>query len=91
MCHPSALASPAGGHGSLDRCNPACANIARTDTHITALTAEITRLHAAIASPLSPGPFRERLSNAGHAGRKAVPARPGQRSAGHGTHLWPGR
>lgn len=58
LCHPSR----AGGSPSLDRCNPACANIARTDTHITALTAETTRLHAEIASPLTPEPIRQRLT-----------------------------
>jgi hypothetical protein len=62
LCHPSRAAGVASGHPSLDRCNPACANIARTDTHITALTAETTRLQAEIASPLTPEPIRQRLT-----------------------------
>jgi hypothetical protein len=62
LCHPDRAAGAATGHPSLDRCNPACANIARTDTHITALTAETTRLQIEITSPLTPGPIRERLT-----------------------------
>jgi hypothetical protein len=62
LCHPGRTAGPAAGHPSLDRCNPACANVARTDTHITDLHAEIARLHAEIASPLTPGPLRDRLT-----------------------------
>jgi len=46
----------------LDRCDPACANIARTDEHITTLTAETTRLQAEIANPLTPHPIRDRLT-----------------------------
>ena len=62
LCHPGRAAGPAGGHPSLDRCNPACANIARTDTHVTALRTEAARLRAEIASPLTPGPLRDRLT-----------------------------
>lgn len=39
----------------------ACANIARTDTHINRLRAEITQLEAEITSPLTRAPLRERL------------------------------
>ncbi len=46
---------------AVDRCDPACSNIARTDTHITRLHAEITQLGQEIASPLTPTPLRERL------------------------------
>jgi hypothetical protein len=46
---------------SLDRCNPACANIARTDEHIAHAHAEITRLHGEVADPLTPLPLRTRL------------------------------
>ncbi|MGH3159240.1 MAG: hypothetical protein ACRDNF_22065 [Streptosporangiaceae bacterium] len=35
LCHPGRASGPASGHPSLDRCNSACANIARTGTHIT--------------------------------------------------------
>lgn len=46
---------------AIERCDPACANIARTDTHITRLHEEITQLEAEITSPLTPAPLRERL------------------------------
>ncbi|HXA61649.1 MAG TPA: hypothetical protein VNW94_21080 [Streptosporangiaceae bacterium] len=35
---------------AIDRCDPACANIARTDTHITLLRAEVAQLGEEIAS-----------------------------------------
>jgi hypothetical protein len=61
LCHPDRT-----GRGRdqprLDRCNPTCANIARTDEHITALTAQTARLQAEIANPLTPQSIRERLS-----------------------------
>jgi hypothetical protein len=62
LCHPGRPAGPAASHPSLDRCSPACANIARTDTHITDLHAETARLRAEIASTLTPAPLRERLT-----------------------------
>jgi hypothetical protein len=62
LCHPGRPAGKNAGHPDLDRCNPACANIARTDEHIAALTAEIARLHAEAASPLAPEPIRQRLT-----------------------------
>ena len=46
---------------ATERCDPACANIARTDTHISRLREEITQLEAEITSPLTPTPLRERL------------------------------
>lgn len=63
LCHPGRGASSTAGHPALDRCDPACANIARTDEHITALTAEIARLRTESASPLLPGPIRQRLAS----------------------------
>ncbi len=61
LCHPDHT-----GRGNdqprLDRCDPACANVARTDEHITALTAQTVRLQAEIANPLTPQPIRERLA-----------------------------
>ncbi len=60
LCHPGRAGGPTAGHPSLDRCNPACANMARTDTHIKDLSAETARLRAEIASPLIPGPLRDR-------------------------------
>lgn len=46
---------------AVDRCDPACSNIARTDTHITKLRDEIAQLGEEIASPLTPTPLRVRL------------------------------
>jgi hypothetical protein len=61
--HPGREVGRTAGHPALDRCDPACANIARTDEHITALTAEVARLRAESASPLLPGPSRQRLAS----------------------------
>jgi hypothetical protein len=46
---------------AIDRCDPACANIARTDTHIDRLRHEITELADQVASPLTPVPLKERF------------------------------
>ena len=46
---------------AIDRCDPACANIARTDTHIDRLRSEIAELAEQVASPLTPVPLKERL------------------------------
>ena len=46
---------------AIDRCDPACANIARTDTHIGQLRREIAELAEQVASPLTPVPLKERL------------------------------
>jgi len=46
---------------AIDRCDPACANIARTDTHIARAREEISRLADEINDPLTPMPLRERL------------------------------
>jgi hypothetical protein len=62
LCHPSRDAGKPSGHPALERCNHACANIARTDEHINALTAETARLRAEAASPLAPSPIRQRLA-----------------------------
>jgi hypothetical protein len=62
----------------------ACAIIARPDEHITALTAEITRLCAEAASPLLPGPIRQRLD-----GRAAALEKIAERHAR--TRITPGR
>ena len=83
LCHPGREAGSSAGHPALDRCDPACANIARTDEHITALTAEIARLRAESASPLLPGPIRQRL-----AGQAAVLAKIAERHAR--TRITPG-
>jgi len=76
LCHPGREADSTAGHPALDRCDPACANIARTDEHISALTAELARLRAESASPLLPGPIRQRL-----AGRAAALGKVAERHA----------
>ncbi|WP_239312517.1 hypothetical protein [Frankia sp. Cj3] len=62
LCHPertrpaSRTRPPA-----IDRCDPACANIARTDTHIANLREEIRRHVGEVDEPATPSPLRERL------------------------------
>ncbi len=63
LCHPERSAKRAARSSpAIDRCNPACANIARTDTHISSLRTEIANLAEEAANPLSPTPLRERLT-----------------------------
>ncbi|MFD6394184.1 integrase [Nocardia sp. NPDC060259] len=62
LCHPQRIrwntrALPP----AIERCDPACANIARTDTHIERLRHEITELAEQISSGLTPVPLTERL------------------------------
>ncbi|APY85544.1 hypothetical protein A7J05_07305 [Streptomyces alfalfae] len=47
---------------SLDRCQPACANIARTDDHAHQLLRRATSLDEQARSQAVPGPLSERLS-----------------------------
>ena len=62
MCHPERTrGSRRDLPPAIDRCDPACANIARTDIHIGKLREEIAQLTEEIASPLTPIPLRERL------------------------------
>ena len=63
LCHPYAD-RPAGIDRSPDllRCDPACANIARTDAHMSSLDAEVSDLDAEISSPVTPFPIQVRLS-----------------------------
>lgn len=46
---------------SHDRCNSACANIARTDTHMERARAEIVRIEAEITAGVVPLPIQQRL------------------------------
>lgn len=62
LCHPSRQATTDSGRPQLDRCDPACTNIARTDQDLTHLAAHIDRLRAETADPLTPAPLRERLT-----------------------------
>lgn len=62
LCHPERSKAPQQATPpALDRCNPHCANITRTDTHMTALQNEINSLQQEIANTLIPTPLRERL------------------------------
>ncbi|GAA3311022.1 hypothetical protein GCM10020295_79660 [Streptomyces cinereospinus] len=47
---------------SLDRCQPSCANIARTDRHADELVHHAKRLEKQAASEAVPGPLADRLS-----------------------------
>lgn len=87
LCHPE-RARPRTERNrppSIDRCNPACANVARTDTQIRQLRTEIANLTEEATSPLTPTPLRERLSQRitalrriadRHEQTKIVPAHP---------------
>ncbi|WP_327320303.1 hypothetical protein [Streptomyces sp. NBC_01235] len=46
---------------SWNRCNPACANISRTDTHIQRAREQLAGLNADCAGPHLPHPIRRRL------------------------------
>ena len=63
LCHPSNNRQP-GIEQSPDllNCDPRCANVARTDSHMTALTGEVQQLDAEIASPMTPIPIQVRLT-----------------------------
>ena len=45
----------------LLRCDPRCANAARTDSHMASLGKEVDHLEAQIASPMTPVPIQVRL------------------------------
>ncbi|MDX2928859.1 hypothetical protein PV411_30530 [Streptomyces sp. NRRL_B-16638] len=47
---------------TMERCQPGCANIARTDHHAAQLTAEADRIEQQAASPLTPPPLAQRLT-----------------------------
>lgn len=62
LCHPDRATGRGPAHTpSLDRCQPACANIARTDTHIARAQAEIDRLDAELSASTDPHPIQQRL------------------------------
>ncbi|PZT87690.1 MAG: integrase [Citromicrobium sp.] len=62
LCHPGRASLPGTlKTPAIDRCDPACANVARTDAHIDALRGEIARLRDEIVEPITPMPLRERL------------------------------
>lgn len=47
---------------SLDRCQPSCANIARTDRHADELVQRAQMLEKQAASEIAPGPLADRLT-----------------------------
>ena len=63
LCHPSNDRQP-GTSRTPDvlNCDPKCANVARTDSHMTALTGEVEQLEAQIASPMTSKPIQVRLT-----------------------------
>jgi hypothetical protein len=62
LCHPERATSRAAARTpSLDRCQPAYANIVRTDTHIARAQAEVDRLDAELSASASPHPIQQRL------------------------------
>ena len=63
LCHPERAHSRTDRDRTpaTDRCDPRCANIARTDTHIQELRAEIAQLTEDAASSLTPTPLRQRM------------------------------
>ncbi|MFD5341202.1 integrase [Streptomyces hawaiiensis] len=70
---------------TLERCQPGCANIARTDDHAAQLTAEADRIEQQAASPLTPPPLAQRLTTraarlrdlaAGHHHTRLTPEEP---------------
>ena len=62
LCHPSNDRLPGIGQSpDLLRCDPRCANIVRTDSHMATLSEEVESLEAQIASPITPVPMKVRL------------------------------
>jgi hypothetical protein len=87
LCHPerTGRSSKQNRPPATDRCDPACANIARTDTHVRNLRTEIANLTEESRSPLAPIPLRERVKQRitalqrivdRHEKSKVVPAQP---------------
>ena len=63
LCHPSNDRQPSTSQTpDVLNCDPKCANVARTDSHMTALTGEVEQLEAQIESPMTPIPIRVRLT-----------------------------
>ena len=84
LCHPALAAGPAGGHPTLDRCNPASRALNMLTAENDALRRQISRPRGQ-ATPAPPG------SGQLTPGRPdAGPARPGQLIC-QGSHLRPGR
>jgi hypothetical protein len=61
LCNPDNAADGLASTPSLDRCQPTCPNIARTDTHAQQLRDQAERLHDQAGSTLTPQPVADRL------------------------------
>ncbi|MEU6346219.1 hypothetical protein ABZ883_35310 [Streptomyces sp. NPDC046977] len=64
LCNPDRDRAGDSGRNTPDhsRCHPACANISRTDSQITALRTEVARIDAAADAGLDPYPSRPRTA-----------------------------
>jgi hypothetical protein len=62
LCHSGWATEKIISHPALDCCNPACANIARTDKHITALTVGFAGFGPKPPARSPPRPIRRRLA-----------------------------
>lgn len=60
LCDPNRGKLSSAATPSFDRCNSACANVARTDTHIARARHEIASLQDEIDSGLNPHPIQQR-------------------------------
>lgn len=63
LCDPElpSRAEPSMRTPNRSRCNPACANISRSDTHVLRAEQEIEQIDSDLADPLAPYPLRVRL------------------------------
>ncbi len=63
LCNPGrGTPGKAAATPSLDRCDPACANIAYIDTHIARIQQQIQHMDEEIAAGVNPGPIQQRLT-----------------------------
>jgi len=74
---------------SFDRCDRACGNIARTDTHITRARNEVAALQAEIDSGLNPHPITQRHRQRQAALLEIIAAHEHMRPTPHPPATWP--
>ncbi|WP_339131857.1 hypothetical protein WJM95_23975 [Streptomyces sp. f51] len=66
LCHRDRAPGPSGQRTpSLDRCHKACANISRSDTHMTRVQDEIDSIRGELTDDALPQPLRTRLQQRG--------------------------
>jgi hypothetical protein len=89
LCNPDNAGESTAATPSLDRCQAACPNIARTDSQVQQLRAEAERLLGQADAALTPQPVGDRLRHrATCAGRTRRQARPHpHRTHRRGTHM----